>query len=132
MVASTIRLVVGYVLLVAILPTLLYAASFAALYAIDPITSPGFTLILGSVSAVIALVIVAVITYSRAKRLDERGRRVVTIVLLSSILWAYPVASRSALVILVAVSKLNIPGMPRLGPPEIAPPNNSLERSRER
>src|SRR5688500_10457298 len=75
-----------YVLLVAFLPSILFLAALWLLAAmnVDPMVGI-FMIVVGPALGLLGILSTAVATYVRAARFDARGRRIIRIVVLSSI-----------------------------------------------
>jgi hypothetical protein len=106
MAASVKRTVATYVVLVAVLPSALFAASFAGLCAMECSALPWYSLVIGPALGLLVVIAIAVSTFIRAKRFEEHERRIVRAVVLSSILWAGPLASWTFGIILGEIQKI--------------------------
>ena len=92
MFATPRRAIVTYVALATILPSVIFAATFGALCAIECTALPWYTFIAGPAISLVVLVAVATITYLRASRFEVPERRTIRVLVLTSILWG-PIAS---------------------------------------
>jgi hypothetical protein len=90
--ATPRRTIITYVALVVVLPSIIFAATFGALCAIECAALPWYTFIIGPAISLVALVAFGASTYIRASRFSDADRRTIRVLVLTSILWA-PIAS---------------------------------------
>jgi hypothetical protein len=83
---------VAYVLAVAFVPSIAFWATFAATCAVECTALPWLSMIAGPGLGILAVVVLAILTYRRAGQFEEGARRRVRFAVLSSILWGWPIA----------------------------------------
>ncbi len=81
-----------YVSTVALLPSIAFWAAFAVTCAIECSVLPWLSMIAGPGIAIVAIIATGIVTYRRASRLDETGRWRVRFMVISSLIWGWPLA----------------------------------------
>ncbi len=81
-----------YVLTVALLPSIAFWAAFAVTCAIECSVFPWLSMIAGPGIGVLAIISIGIVTYKKAARLDETGQWRVRFLVVSSLVWGWPIA----------------------------------------
>lgn len=83
---------VGYVLAVAIVPSIAFWIAFAITCAVECTALPWLSMIAGPGVGILAVIVIATLVYGRASSFEQAARRRVRLAVLSSIVWGGPIA----------------------------------------